>query len=296
LVVIFDARRRRHSAVALTVAAVAATGALGACGSSSTGAGPAPSGSVTPTKSVEPSPLSSASAASVITVLVTNDDGVKAPGIDTLVQALRKVSGITVKVVAPATNQSGAGGKTTAGSVTFTNTTTLSGYPAVAVNGTPADAANVAFDQLHLTPSVVISGANAGQNLGPVVDISGTVGAARVGARHGLPALAVSSGTGTKFDFATAAAYAVKWFGTERSSLPSGPSSTAATVSSLNVPTCGKGKVRGELTLKQQLKLLAGQSILGTSNCLSTAHPTTEVAAFSDGFATLVSLPLNPAT
>jgi 5'-nucleotidase len=228
-------------------------------------------------------------------VLVTDDDGVKAPGIDALVQALRKVSGITVKVVAPATNQSGTGGKTTAGAVTFTNTTTASGYPAVAVNGTPSDAAIVAFDQLHLTPSAVISGVNAGQNLGPVVDLSGTVGAARVGARHGVPALAVSSGAGTKFDFATAAGYAVKWFNGERAALPSGPSGTAAPVVSLNVPSCSKGKVRGELTLQQQLKLLAGQSILGTSNCLSKVRPTAEVAAFSDGFATLVTLPLNPA-
>ena len=225
-----------------------------------------------------------------------NDDGVQAPGLDALVQALRKVSGVTVKVVAPATNQSGTGGKTTAGAVTFTNSSTQSGYPAVAVNGTPADSANVAFARLHLAPNVVISGVNAGQNLGPIVDISGTVGAARVAAREGVPALAVSSGTGKVFDFRTAAAYAVKWLQAERASLPTGPSSTPANIVSLNVPSCSKGRVRGELTLKQQTKLLAGQSILGNSNCLSKARPTAEVAAFTDGFATLVSLPLNPAS
>ncbi len=63
-----------------------------------------------------------------------------------------------------------------------------------------------------------------------------------------------------------------------------------------NVPSCSTGKVRGELKLARQLKLLAGQSILGTSNCLSQAHPTTEVTAFSDGYATLVPLPLDPAS
>jgi 5'-nucleotidase len=247
-------------------------------------------------RSTEAKPLSSASAAATLTVLVSNDDGVSAPGIDALVQALRKVSGVTVKVVAPASNQSGVGGRTTPGAVTFTNATTRSGYPAVSVNGTPADAVNVAFSRLHLAPNVVISGVNAGQNLGPVVDISGTVGAARVGARMGVPALAVSSGAGKAFDYAAGARYAVKWLASVRATLPTGPSSTPAGVVSLNVPSCSKGQVRGELTLTLQPKLLAGQSILGSSNCLSKLRPTTEVAAFTDGFATLVTVPLNPAS
>jgi len=291
----FQAGRGRRSVLSLAIGAVVLTGVLGACSSSSSDANPAPS----TTRSASPSfteapPLSSSAAAAVITVLVLNDDGVKAPGIDAMVQALRKVSGVTVKVVAPATNQSGTGGKTSPGAVSFTNTTTASGYPAVSVNGTPADSANVAFNQLHLAPNVVISGINALQNLGPVVDLSGTVGAARVGARQGIPALAVSSGAGKTYDFATAAHYAVDWLASVRSTLPKGPSSTPASVVSLNVPSCGTGRVRGELKLAQQTKLLPGQSSLGTSNCLSKVTPNTEVAAFSDGFATLVPLPLDP--
>ena len=278
----------------MTFAAVALTGALGACSSSSGGANPSPAASSSSSASVSASPLASSGPGSTVTVLVTNDDGVKAPGIDALVQALRKVPGVTVKVVAPATNQSGSGGRTTPGTVSYTNTTTESGYPAVAVNGTPADAANVAFTQLHLAPNAVISGVNALQNLGPVVDASGTVGAARVGARQGVPALAVSSGAGKTFDFVTAASYAVRWLDHVRSSLPSGPSSTPAVVASLNVPSCSKGHVRGQLTLKEQTKLLPGESVLATSNCLSKARPTTEVAAFTDGYATLVALPLDP--
>jgi 5'-nucleotidase len=280
----------------LTLAAVVATGALEACSSSSSKANPGSSAAPSGAQSSAAPPVSSSAAASTITVLVTNDDGVSAPGIDALVQALRKVSGVTVKVVAPATNQSGTGGKTTAGTVTFTNATTASGYPAVSVNGTPADSVNVAFSRLHLAPNVVISGVNAGQNLGPVVDLSGTVGAARVGARMGLPALAVSSGAGKAFDFASGARYAVKWLASVRATLPQGPSSTPASVVSLNVPSCTKGQIRGELTLKLQPKLLAGQSILGGSNCLSKLRPAAEVAAFTDGFATLVAVPLNPAS
>ena len=229
-----------------------------------------------------------------VTVLVSNDDGVHAPGIDAVVQALRKEPNVIVKVVGPATNESGSGGKTTPGTLKYSNTTTISGYPAVAVAGYPADSVNVAFDQLKLTPDVVISGTNAGQNLGPIVDLSGTVGAARAGAHHGVPALAVSTGSGAKFDFAAGAQYAVDWLRAERSKLPASPGTTPSTVQSLNVPSCTTGKVRGELQLPQQLKLLPGESVLGAQDCTSTAKPTTEVAAFTDGFATLVSLPLDP--
>lgn len=229
-----------------------------------------------------------------LTVLVTNDDGVRAPGIDAIVQALAKEPGLTVRVVAPLTNQSGTGGKTTPGTVTYNIASTLSGYPAIAVAGTPSDAANVAFTQLQLKPNVVISGINALQNLGPLVDVSGTVGAARVGARHGVPALAVSSGAGPKFDFTTAARYAIEWLRAVRATLPATPSNSPASVVSLNVPSCSSGHVRGELKLAEQTKLDPGESALGTSDCTSPAKPTTEVAAFTDGFATLVPLPLNP--
>jgi 5'-nucleotidase len=229
-----------------------------------------------------------------LTVLVTNDDGVRAPGIDAIVQALAKEPRLTVRVVAPVTNQSGTGEKTTPGTVTYNIAATLSGYPAIAVAGTPADAANVAFTQLQLKPNVLISGVNALQNLGPLVDVSGTVGAARVGARHGVPALAVSSGAGSRFDFATAARYAIDWLRAERATLPATPSSLPASVVSLNVPSCSAGRVRGELKLPEQTELGAGESALGTSDCTSTAKPTTEVAAFTAGFATLVTLPLNP--
>jgi 5'-nucleotidase len=252
-----------------------------------------PSNPTSAAASTTPTPTPSATLRA-ITVLVMNDDGVHAPGINAIVQALRKESGVTIKVVGPATNQSGKGGTTTPGTVTYTNTTTTSGYPAVAVNGTPADSANVAFDQLHLKPDVVISGANAGQNLGPIVDLSGTVGAARVAATKGVPSLAVSAGFAATIDYATATQYAMDWFHSERPLLPATPSTSPSTVAGLNVPTCTTAKVRGELKLRQQLVFGPGESALGASNCASTATPTMEVAAFTDGFATLVPLPLTP--
>ena len=131
-----------------------------------------------------------------ITVLVTNDDGVAAPGIDTLVEALRTQKSTKVVVVAPDSNKSGAGGKTTPGTLTTAPAKTASGYDATAVTGWPADTITAALDQLGVKPDVVLSGINAGQNLGGVVDLSGTVGAARAAAARGIPALAVSQGLG----------------------------------------------------------------------------------------------------
>ena len=111
-------------------------------------------------------PAGAAKKPTTITVLVTNDDGVSAPGIDALVQALRTSKNTKVVVVAPATNQSGSGGKTTPGTLTTQPATTASGYQATAVQGYPADTVTAALDQLGVKPNVVMSGINPGQNVG----------------------------------------------------------------------------------------------------------------------------------
>jgi 5'-nucleotidase len=125
-------------------------------------------------------------------VLVSNDDGVKAPGLDALVKGLRKIPKVTVTVVAPATNQTGGAGQTTPGPLKARKTTTMSGYPAVAVEGFPADSVNFALRTAvrRSRTDLVITGINPGTNLGFYVDLSGTVGAARAAASKGLPALA----------------------------------------------------------------------------------------------------------
>jgi 5'-nucleotidase len=286
----------RKITVLLTLA-TAGTLVAGCSSSSSTKASSSPTPSApASTASVSASPSPSATPTErAITVLVTNDDGVGAPGINAVVVALLKEPGVTVKVVGPATNQSGMGGKTTS-NPTYSTSKTSSGYPAVAVAGTPADSATVAFDKLGLKPDFTISGTNAGQNLGPVVDLSGTVGAARVSARHGVPSLAVSSGFGTPIDFASGAKYAIEWLRSERA-LPvhSAPANTAGTLTGINVPSCGTtGSIRGLVKVTLQTTAGAGESALGMSNCASTATPTTELAAFADGFATEMTIPLEP--
>ena len=121
-----------------------------------------------------------------LTVLVTNDDGIGAPGIDALVTALSAVDGLDIVVVAPAANQSGTSDKTTPGGASHADATTISGVAGTAVDGFPADSVNVALDELGITPDLVVSGINKGQNTGNLAYASGTVGAARTAARRGI--------------------------------------------------------------------------------------------------------------
>jgi 5'/3'-nucleotidase len=227
-------------------------------------------------------------------ILVTNDDGVGAEGIDVLVEALRALDGVEVTVVAPADQQSGTGGSVTEGPVETNEATTASGYAAKAVDGFPADTIRVAFDELSLTPDLVVSGINEGQNLGPVVDISGTVGAARAAAQHSIPALAVSAGVGNPIDFLSAADAAVAWLHDHRDALQSshGPPTS---VSNLNVPTCAAGSVRGQVDVPADAAAPTDAAV-APADCTSTAPAgSTDVGAFHVGFATLSEVPIRPA-
>jgi 5'-nucleotidase len=134
----------------------------------------------------------------------------------------------------------------------------------------------------------VVSGANLGQNLGPVTNLSGTVGAAKAAVQHGIPALAVSAGVGTTVDYTTAARYAVMWV---NSFLAGSASPASGDAANLNVPSCSTGSVRGEKTLPTQTSIPDLSQALSKQDCTSTANPTTEVAAFNAGFATLTAVP-----
>jgi 5'-nucleotidase len=227
-------------------------------------------------------------------VLVTNDDGVSAPGIDAVVTKLRMLPGITVRVVAPADNESGTGGRTTEGQLQHQAATTASGYPAESVDGYPADTIRVALDDLGLRPVLVVSGANKGQNVGAIANISGTVGAARAAAQRGIPAIAVSSGLpgdSGQYDFGSAAELAVGAAQKELTALRSTQSASpdVATIANLNVPSCAAGKVRGLQELPADTK--PDSRSLDASDCASTAPPTTEVDSFLHGFAVLTRIP-----
>lgn len=121
--------------------------------------------------------------------LLTNDDGIEAPGLAALMEAILAIPGAHVSVVAPCAEFSMCGHRVTTREVLQVE---QKGPRRWAVNGTPADCVRIGLFALDLKPDWVISGVNAGGNLGQDVVISGTVAAAREAAYHGIAAMAFS--------------------------------------------------------------------------------------------------------
>src|SRR6187402_2597423 len=148
-------------------------------------------------------------------VLLTNDDGISAPGLQAARRALRRIEGVDVDVIAPDSNRSAtARSITTRSPLTVEEVEFGDGDVGYATDGTPVDC--VRFAELGLVghrPDLIVSGINHGANLGDDITYSGTVAAAFEGIVLGIPALAVSqqsSGGGMgyvsgRFDFGVAA-------------------------------------------------------------------------------------------
>ncbi|MFM8303767.1 MAG: 5'/3'-nucleotidase SurE [Actinomycetota bacterium] len=233
-----------------------------------------------------------------ITILVTNDDGVTAPGIDAVVEALRTQKNAKVVVVAPATNQSGSGSKTTPGGAPGAPATTASGYQAYAVTGFPADSVNYALDVLKITPSVVVSGSNFGQNMGPITEVSGTVGAARQAARRGIPALAISQQLGTP-DFPTSGKLAADWIKKNRRSFAKTKVDGVALteIDNINVPNCPAGILGLYETVLAPEGTTEPLVTADPVNCTSTLKSfTSDAQAFNNGWAAITKVGVPAAT
>lgn len=121
--------------------------------------------------------------------LLTNDDGIHAPGLASLADAVRMLPGARVTIVAPEEERSMCGHRVTTREQLIVEQLDDLRY---GVSGTPADCVRVALFALGVKPDFVISGVNAGGNLGQDLPVSGTVAAAREAAFHGLPAIALS--------------------------------------------------------------------------------------------------------
>jgi len=126
-------------------------------------------------------------------ILVTNDDGILADGLWTLVAELKKIG--PVVVVAPAEERSAIGTAVSLRQPLRVQSVTplVPEVEAYSIDGTPADSVILALSKLATNGiDLVVSGINSGPNLGDDVFISGTVGAALQGYLHGLPALVIS--------------------------------------------------------------------------------------------------------
>lgn len=146
---------------------------------------------------------------SIVRILLTNDDGVFAPGLLALEQQLRHLGEVTV--IAPATEQSGVGHSITYLTPLICKSIHRDGrHWAWAVDGSPADCVKLAIGQLLRDQGVdlVVSGINSGLNAGINVLYSGTVAAAIEGAFFGLTSVAVSLEYDEDADFQSAAVIA----------------------------------------------------------------------------------------
>lgn len=124
-------------------------------------------------------------------ILISNDDGVTAPGICALAQALREVGEIFV--VAPDGERSAKSHSITVHDpIRLDQVDMGDGITAWKCSGTPVDCVKLGIEGLAIKPDVVVSGVNAGYNLGTDVLYSGTVGAAAEGYIHGIPSFAFS--------------------------------------------------------------------------------------------------------
>jgi 5'-nucleotidase len=173
-------------------------------------------------------------------VLISNDDGIAAPGIHALVKEIRKIAKVTV--VAPDRQQSAVGHAITMNyplrAIPYERDGEFFGY---AVDGTPADAVKLGVRYLlKERPDLVVSGINHGSNTAINILYSGTVSAATEGTVLGIPSIAVSLTTYDEADFTYAAKFSARLAAVvlERG-LPAG------TLLNVNVPAVSPERIAG---------------------------------------------------
>jgi 5'-nucleotidase len=135
-------------------------------------------------------------------ILLTNDDGIRSPGLWAAAEALSSLG--FVNVAAPREQSSGAGRSMPPASdgAILEREMVVGGktWKVYAVGGTPAQAVlHAVLELMPRRPALLVSGINYGENLGTGVTVSGTVGAALEGAACGMPSLAVSLETDTRY-------------------------------------------------------------------------------------------------
>jgi 5'-nucleotidase len=173
-------------------------------------------------------------------ILLTNDDGILAPGIEALYRALADLG--EIEVVAPETSQSAIGHAISVLTPMAAHRVSVKNvFEGWSVDGRPADCVKLAIlELLEWRPDFVVSGINAGVNTGINILYSGTVAGAAEGAFFGVPSMAVSLELSDNLDFERAARIARQIFERYVAALP--PPSTCLNV---NIPALDAGWPRG---------------------------------------------------
>jgi len=237
-------------------------------------------------------------------ILLTNDDGINAPGLAVL-EAIARTLSDDITVVAPAEEMSGAGH-----SLTLTRPVRLRrhGERRFSVTGTPTDAVMmaVALIMKDAPPDLILSGVNRGANLGEDVTYSGTVSAAMEGALAGVRSIALSQvyvreGMGDTVPFAAAESWgprviaplvAMEW--------------APGTLINVNFPALPAEKVRGVRVVGQgirdygRLRIVKGTDPrgynyywFGLGGMVETPAHSTDLEAMADGYVSVTPLHLD---
>jgi 5'-nucleotidase len=195
-------------------------------------------------------------------ILVTNDDGVRSPGIASLYEAVKHLG--DAYIVAPDRERSAAGH-----SLTLHRPLKVEalGDRTFSINGTPTDCVALGINKvLPERPALIVSGINRGANLGDDITYSGTVSAAIEGTIYGIPSVAFSLIADGQCQYNTAAFFAVRIAAyVLEHSLP------YDTLLNVNIPNVGRDAIRG-VKVTRQGKRIYDNSIQETLDPWGVKH------------------------
>ena len=237
-------------------------------------------------------------------ILVTNDDGVHAPGLLALTQAMRKLDDVKVTVLAPDRNWSASGHSKTLGRPLRVDETQLSdGFPALTTDGAPSDCVALAMLGLIEPVDLVVSGINPHANIGDDVTYSGTVTSAMEAVIGGVPGLAFSLETNRnlkKHDYSAAGEVARRV--AERvikNGLPKG------VLLSTNIPYLPIDEIKGYRITRQGERIYQDELItredpfgrpyywIGGEHPTGKLLPDTDFGAINEGYVSVTPLQLD---
>jgi len=230
-------------------------------------------------------------------ILLTNDDGIFAPGLAAIYKELVKIGNVTV--VAPADSKSGASHSITYTQPLVCKRIEIEGeFSGFSVQGSPADCVKLAYMQLCQKPiELVVAGINRGANAGINVFYSGTVAAAMEAAFLQIPAVAMSLTREETMDFDAAASYCIDVL---KRIMPV----KKGDVININIPPLSKGNPKGVRVAAQSNKGFdeyyirqnneQGQTVfqLAGSDSHTASEPPdlTDTTSLAEGYITITSL------
>src|SRR5215204_41288 len=231
-------------------------------------------------------------------VLLTNDDGITAPGLNAMRRALLDLPGVELAVIAPDSNRSATARSITTRQPLWVEEVEFGdGTSGFATDGTPVDCVRfAALGLIDFEPELIVSGINHGSNLGDDITYSGTVAAALEGVVLGLPAIAVSQQStaremdfrlGKQFEFEAAAAFMARMVEEiEDVPLPGGTllnvNFPGGEIAGVEVARLGKRIYRDELVLQEEQSSRRQYRIYGDAPDYERQEGT-DLAAVADG-------------